>query len=77
MPKVFITSEEREMNHFTDFVRGELRRQNRTHKDLARELGLSRVSTTNKINGKTAWTLYEAITTLHYLDAEYAFGGKR
>ena len=77
MPKVFLSSEEREINHFTDFVRGELRRQSKTHKDLARELGLSRVSTTNKINGRTAWTLSEVITTLYFLDAEYALGKRK
>jgi len=74
MPKVFITNESKEISHFTDFIRGELKRQGKTHSDLAAELGISRVNLTNKINGRTAWSLTEIVTTLHFLNVSFTFG---
>lgn len=75
MPKVYLTTEERECNRFSDFVRGELRRQGKFHKDLANELNLSTVAVTQRINGKTRWTLPEIIQTLCFLKSEYTFNG--
>ena len=74
MPKVFITSEQREINRFNDYVRGELRRRNLRHADLADELNLPQVSITNRLNGKTEWTLADIIKTLSFFDTGYQFG---
>lgn len=74
MPKTFITTEQRESNRFNDFVRGELRRQNLRHSDLATELSLPTVSVTNRINGVSRWTLPEIISTLSFLGCSYRFG---
>jgi hypothetical protein len=76
MPRTYLTNEERELNRFSDVVRGELRRQNKRHKDLADELSISQVATTNKINGKTEWSLSEVIQTVRFLGIEYVFGRK-
>ena len=76
MPRVFITTEQRELNRFSDVVRGELRRQNKRHKDLADELNISQVATTNKINGKSEWSLSEVIQTVRFLGIEYVLGRK-
>jgi len=76
MPKCFITAEQRELNRFSDVVRGELHRQNKRHKDLADELSISQVAATNKINGKTEWSLSEVIQTVRFLGIEYVFGRK-
>lgn len=74
MPKVYLSIEERECNRFSDFVRGELRRKGLTHNDLAKELCLSQVAVTARINGRTAWSLKDIITTLNYLGASFTFG---
>lgn len=75
MPKVYISAEERECHRFSDFIRGELKRQNKRHSDLAYELNLSTVAVTQRINGKTRWTLPEIIQTINYLNTEYTIGG--
>lgn len=77
MPKVFITSEQREINRFNDYVRGELRRRNLRHADLADELNLPQVSVTNRLNGKTEWTLADIVSTLSYLGTAYSFGAEK
>lgn len=76
MPRSYITSEQRELNRFSDVVRGELRRQNKRHRDLADELSISQVAATNKINGKSEWSLSEVIQTVRFLGIEYVFGRK-
>jgi len=75
MPKVYLTTEERECNRFSDYVRRELRNQKKTHSDLASELHLTQSTVTQKINGKIVWTLPEMITTLMFLGEEYTIGG--
>lgn len=75
MPKVYLTTEERECHKFSDYVRGELKRQGKRHLDLARELHLNQSTVTQKINGKIVWTLPEIVQTLTFLDAEYTIGG--
>ena len=77
MPKVFITSEQREINRFNDYVRGELRRRNLRHADLADELNLPQVSITNRLNGHARWTLPEVIKTLSFFNTGYQFGENR
>ena len=52
MPRVYLTNEERECRRFSDFVRGELKRQGKRHRDLADYLNTSQVNVTYKINGK-------------------------
>ena len=75
MPKVYLTKEERECRRFSDYVRGELKRQKRSHSDLAAELNITQSAVTQKINGKIVWTLPEMITTLMFLGEEYTIGG--
>lgn len=77
MPKIYLTNEERENNRFCDFVRGELHRQNKLFSELAHELNLPTVSVTNRVNGKTRWTLPEIIGTLSFLGKSYEFGEDR
>lgn len=75
MPRVYLTNEERECRRFSDFVRGELKRQGKRHKDLADCLNVSQVNVTYKINGKVAWTLSDVIQTLAFLNTSYEIGG--
>ena len=75
MPKLRPTPEQMECNRFSDFVRGELKRQGKKHSDLADELNLSQPTVTQKINGKVVWTLPEIIQTVDYLNTEYTIGG--
>lgn len=77
MPKVFITKEEKENHRFNDFVRGELHRQGLRFEDLANELCLPTPSITNRINGRSRWTLGEVISTLSFLGRSYQFGEER
>lgn len=74
MPKVFITKEQREINRFNDYVRGELRRRNLRHADLAKELDLPQVSITMRLCGKTDWSLADIVSTLAFLGTTYEFG---
>ena len=74
MPKVYLTAEERECRRFSDFVRGELKRQGKKHSDLADELNLTQPTVTMKINGRIVWTLPEIIQTVGYLNTVYIIG---
>ena len=75
MPRVYLTTEERECRRFSDFVRGELKRQGKRHRDLADYLNTSQVNVTYKINGKVAWSLSDIIQTLEFLNSSYEIGG--
>ena len=75
MPRVYLTNEERECRRFSDFVRGELKRQGKRHRDLADYLNTSQVNVTYKINGKVAWSLSDIIQTLEFLNSSYVIGG--
>ena len=77
MPKCFITSEQREESRFSDFIRGELKRRNLRHADLAAELNLPTVSVTQRINGKSRWTLPEIVAALSYLNTSFTFGERK
>ncbi len=77
MPKVFITSEKREESRFSDFIRGELKRRNLRQADLAAELELPTVSVTQRLNGKSRWTLPEIITALSFLNTSFTFGERK
>jgi hypothetical protein len=74
MPRVYLTTEEREVNRISDFIRGELRRQNRRYSDVAKELNLSTASISQKINGKVPWSLAEVVQIFHYLKASWTIG---
>lgn len=75
MPRVYITKEDRECRRFSDFVRGELKRQNKRYKDLAECLNLSTVAVNQRINCKTRWSLPDIIQTLDFLHSTYEIGG--
>jgi len=75
MPRVYLTNEERECRRFSDFVRGELKRQGKRHKDLADCLNISQVAATKKINGKSIWSLSDIVQTLEFLHSSYVIGG--
>ena len=75
MPRVYLTNEERECRRFSDFVRGELKRQGKRHRDLADYLNTSQVNVTYKINGKVAWSLSDIILALEFLKSSYVIGG--
>lgn len=40
----------------------------RTHLDIAEHLGLQRVAVTQRMNGRTLWSLADAIQVAHLLD---------
>ena len=75
MPKLRPTPEQRECNRFSDFVRGELKRQGKQQQDLADCLRLTRTAVTKKINGKAAWSLSDIVQTLEFLNSSYVIGG--
>ena len=74
MPKLRLTTEERECNRFSDLIRGELKRQGKRHADLADELNLPTVAVTNRLNGKTRWTLPEMVTAVVFLNTNFEIG---
>jgi len=49
-------------------VKAELARYGLRLEDLAKRLNLSVSATSNKINGKTDWTLSEAMETLRWIN---------
>lgn len=77
MPKVYLSKEEREVNRFNDFIRGELHRQGLRFEDLANELCLPTPSVTNRLNNRSRWTLLEIVTTLSFLGKSYQFGEEK
>lgn len=53
-----------------DFIRGELKRQKITQKDLGYSLNLSQQVISKRLMGKIDWTLWEFINTLDDLGYE-------
>ena len=77
MPKLRLTTEERECNRFSDFIRGELKRQNKKQSDLADVLNLPAETVARRLNGKTRWTLPEIVTAVDFLNTTFTFGNVR
>lgn len=74
MPRVYLTTEQRECDRFSDFVRRELRKQKKSYEDLGTELNLAKSGISQRINGVTRWTLPEMIQTVMFLDTEWTIG---
>lgn len=53
-----------------DFIRGELKRQKMSQKDLGYSLNLSQQVISKRLMGKIDWTLWEFINTLDDLGYE-------
>ena len=67
MPRVTLDPAERDINRFSDWVRGELRRQKKTQRGLATELECTPGLISQKLSGQTAWTLREYFTICRFL----------
>ena len=74
MPRTYLTTEQRECDRFSDFVRRELRKQKKSYEDLGSELNLAKSGIAQRINGVTRWTLPEIIQTVDFLGTAYTFG---
>lgn len=58
------------MRKFCDWVRGELRRQQKKQSELASYIGTDQSGLSLRLSGKRTWTLKEYFDTLEFFDAE-------
>lgn len=72
MPKI-VSTEQREMNRFSDFVRGELIRQRKRQTDLAAYMYVSKQTICYKMRSGS-WTGRDVVQVLQFLGKEYSFG---
>ena len=77
MPRTYLTTEQRECDRFSDFVRRELRKQKKSYEDLGSELNLAKSGIAQRINGVTRWTLPEIVSALSYLNTSFTFGDRK
>ncbi len=60
----------KQLRHFNDFVRGELRRRNETQEGLAAYLDVNRSTLSYRLNGKIEWSFRDVLKTCEYLDRQ-------
>ena len=70
MPAVCLDPVQRDINRFSDWVRGELRRQDKTQEELAREIGITQGVLSLKLAGKCTWTLEDYYRAIRYLGGQ-------
>lgn len=58
------------LRKFSDWVRGELRRQKKNQAQLASYIGTDQPGLSLRLNGKRTWTLKEYFDTLEFFEAE-------
>lgn len=68
MPKTNVDRVKADYRRFTDFVRGELKRQKLRQRDLAMYLKVDDSTLSKKLNGGLGWSLMDALTTMEYLN---------
>lgn len=57
------------LRRFSDWVRGELRRQKKNQTELASYIGTDQPGLSLRLNGKRTWTLREYFDVLEFFDA--------
>ena len=57
------------LRRFSDWVRGELRRQKKNQTELATYIGTDQSGLSLRLNGKRTWTLKEYFDVLEFFEA--------
>ena len=65
-----------EYRQLNDFVRGEMKRQKISQDDIAYSLNLSQASISQKLSGKTEWTLWEMFNVFELLGVYFDYRNK-
>ncbi len=70
MPRTKVDTIRYTINHFNDFIRGELRRQKKRQKDLAEYLGISTATLSQKLNSEVEWSLKQFLKVCEFFGKE-------
>ncbi len=70
MPRTKVDTIRYTINHFNDFIRGELRRQKKRQKDLAEYLGISTATLSQKLNSEVEWSFKQFLKVCEFFGKE-------
>ena len=70
MPRTKVDTIRYTINHFNDFIRGELRRQKKRQKDLAEYLGISTATLSQKLNNEVEWSFKQFLKVCEFFGKE-------
>lgn len=70
MPRTKVDTIRYTINHFNDFIRGELRRQKKKQKDLAEYLGISTATLSQKLNSEVEWSFKQFLKVCEFFGKE-------
>lgn len=68
-----INTTSKQYRQLNDFIRGELKDQNISQKDLAYMLNLPQSGVSNRLSGKTDWTLWEILNVFAILNINFNY----
>ena len=74
MPKVKLNNRDREIRLFSDYVRGQLRREKKKQEELADFLGIPRPSLSCRLSGKSEWKLSEMADVCQFFEKPWTVG---
>lgn len=63
----------KQYRQLNDFIRGELKDQNISQKDLAYMLNLPQSGVSDRLSGKTDWTLWEILNVFAILNINFNY----
>lgn len=63
----------KQYRQLNDFIRGELKDQNISQKDLAYMLNLPQSGVSDRLTGKTDWTLWEILNVFAILNINFNY----
>lgn len=70
MPRTKVDTIRYTINHFNDYIRGELRRQKKRQKDLAEYLGISTATLSQKLNNEVEWSFKQFLKVCEFFGKE-------
>ena len=74
MPRVNLNNRDREQQLFSDFVRGQLRRERKRQEDLSEFLGIPQSGLSRRMDGQIPWRLEEIADICSFFEKPWTVG---
>ena len=74
MPRVSLNNRDREIRLFSDYVRGQLRREKKRQQDLADYIGIPQPGLSRRLDGTIPWRLDEMADVCSFFEKPWTVG---
>lgn len=71
MPRTNVDRVATKYRRFNDWIRGELREQHKTQRELAEYLNIEQSTLSKRMNGEIEWLFIDVLEVLEYFNASF------